>query len=152
MSLQAGVARYDISPRKPMFLLGYPHVPRTSTGIHDPLYATALFLSDGKRRILFVAVDVLMLSADVVRRCRLEISRKTGIAGQSILISATHTHSAPVTIELLAFRDDPVVPAIDQEYLDAVCHGIVAAAVSARFGAVDACAALTERVGRGGGR
>ncbi len=36
-SLRAGAARRDISPRKPMFLVGYPHVARTSTGIHDPI-------------------------------------------------------------------------------------------------------------------
>jgi neutral ceramidase len=151
MPLTAGVARRDISPTKPMFLLGYPHVPRISSGIHDPLFAAALYLSDGAHSIMFVAVDVLMLPADVVRRCRAVISRACGIPAASILISATHTHSAPVTIELLAFHDDPVVPGIDDEYMDLVCRGICDAAAEAQATAVDAEAALTVASGAGVG-
>ena len=44
MSLSAGVAVRDISPRQPIFLAGYPHLSRDSTGIHDPLLASALCL------------------------------------------------------------------------------------------------------------
>ena len=53
MNLQAGVAIRDLSPRKPLFLVGYPHMPRTSTGMHDALLASALFLSDGKDVYLY---------------------------------------------------------------------------------------------------
>ena len=35
MTLKAGTAVIDISPEKPMFLVGYPHVERTSEGIHE---------------------------------------------------------------------------------------------------------------------
>jgi hypothetical protein len=58
MSLRAGVAVRDISPRKPMFLVGYPHVQRISTGLHDPLLASALHLSDGATYLLLIGVDI----------------------------------------------------------------------------------------------
>ena len=61
--IKVGVARTDISPRKPMFLLGYPHVPRTSTGMHDPLYASALTIHDGSNGIVFGASGAQVLSA-----------------------------------------------------------------------------------------
>ena len=154
MALKAGVGKSDISPEKPLFLLGYPHVPRTSTGIHDPLFASALYLHDGSNGVMLVAVDVLMLSYDTVGQCRTQIGQATGLPIESILISTTHTHSAPVTIELLAFRSDPVVPPVDPEYLDSVCQGIIGAATEAYSQAVPACAAVTtaNAVGVGGNR
>jgi neutral ceramidase len=137
-----------------MFLLGYPHVARISTGIHDPIFASALCMQNESEGILFVAVDVLMLSSGTVDQCRARISQATGIPPQNILISATHTHSAPVAVELLAFRDDPVVPPIDPGYLDVVCQGIVDAATEAHARAVYARAAVTtaSAVGVGGNR
>ena len=43
----AGASETDISPKTSQFLIGYPHVKRYSTGIHDPLMSSALYLSDG---------------------------------------------------------------------------------------------------------
>ncbi|MCP4166058.1 MAG: hypothetical protein GY759_09220 [Chloroflexi bacterium] len=151
MTLEAGAAYQEITPQKPMFLFGYPHVTRTSTGVHDPLYASALYLHDGIDAILFVAVDVLMLSHDTVRRCRAEISQATAVPEGNILISTTHTHSAPPTIEILAFRDDPVVPPIDQSYMERVCQGIITAASEAHQYAVPARAAATSAIAEGVG-
>jgi neutral ceramidase len=154
MSLCAGAATRDISPRKPMFLFGYPRVARVSTGVHDPLHASALYVTDGERAIMSIAVDVLMLSHDTVRRCRAAIRRATNVPPGNILISATHTHSAPVTVELLAFRGDPVVPPVDSSYLDLVCQAIIDAASEAYLQAEPAQAAVTTAtaVGVGGNR
>ena len=46
MTLNAGAAAHQISPPRGAALFGYPHVKRTSTGVHDPLLASALFLED----------------------------------------------------------------------------------------------------------
>lgn len=154
MSLLAGVGVRDISPRQPMFLFGYPHVSRMSTGVHDPLLATALCLLDGENAALFVSVDILMLSHHVLAACRAAIADQTGIPTEAILISTTHTHSAPVSIDLLAFRGDPVVPPADALYLASVSEAIVAAAVEAWNDAVPAEVAVTSACveGVGGNR
>ena len=151
MPLTAGAAQVDITPREPVFLFGYPHVPRVSTGVHDPLYAAALCLGDGARSIVLVAVDVLMLPPEVIRRCRDAIKAATGIPTSRVLISTTHTHSAPVTCDVLAFRDDPLVPAIDPAYLDLVSDGIVNAAVRAWREARPARLAVTRGYAQGVG-
>ena len=75
MTLWAGAAQRDISPDRPVYLTGYPKFERTSTGIHDPLLASALYLSDGETVLLFAAVDLLMLDSATVRRCRRKSSR-----------------------------------------------------------------------------
>lgn len=151
VTLTAGIACKEITPPKSMFLYGYPHVPRTSTGVHDPLYAAALYLDDGEHAIVFVSVDVLMISHHTVRECRSAISRAAGIPEKNILISATHTHSAPVTIDILAFRDDPVVPPTDPEYLEIVRQGIIDAAIEAQAQAVPARVAITSAMAEGVG-
>ena len=45
--LYAGSAIIDVTPQKPLFLHGYPHVERISEGVHDPLYASALIIDNG---------------------------------------------------------------------------------------------------------
>ncbi len=155
MSLRAGVARRDISPVGPVFLVGYPHVPRPSEGIHDPLYASALALrqSDGTG-ILLIAVDVLFIERDSADRCRRAISVAVGVAEDAVLISATHTHSGPVTFAYLAMSADPVVPPPDPAYMARFEAAIVDAAVAAWRGAVPARLAVTSAraEGLGGNR
>jgi neutral ceramidase len=129
--LKAGTGRVDVSPRASMFLWGYPHVVRMSTGIHDPLYATALCLDDGSRRVVSIAVDILYVGAALVDDCRRRIAARTGIPGSHVLISATHTHSAPVTCMILAMIGDPVVPDADPAYVARLADGIVRAACDA---------------------
>jgi neutral ceramidase len=115
--LKAGAAQADISPTRPMFLYGYPHVPRLSTGVHDPLRAAALYLGNGQEGLLLIAVDILFVSHDSAARCRAALTAQTGVPQSHILISATHTHSGPVTADYLAFQGDPVVPQTDPAYL-----------------------------------
>jgi hypothetical protein len=149
--LRVGTASRDISPLKPMFLVGYPHVPRISTGVHDPLLVSAICFDDGETSLLAVALDLLFVSAETVCEWRRAIEQAAGIPASRILISATHTHSGPITAELLAWRDDPVVPAIDPEYMAFLKHRVVEAAVTARQSAVPArlavTAAIAERLG-----
>lgn len=141
--MQAGVAVRDISPRKPMFLVGYPHVPRISTGIHDPLLASALYLSNGGTALLLISVDVLFISRESTEICRTAIAGACGMPASNILISATHTHSGPVTATMLAWKDDPVVPAPDAEYMELFHVGIVQAATAACQAARPAQLAVT---------
>lgn len=129
--LKAGAAITDISPVRPMFLYGYPHVPRLSTGVHDPLQAAALYLDSGRTELLVITLDILFISKESSERCRADLEAKTGIPAAQILISATHTHSGPVTADYLAFRSDPVVPKTDPVYLAHFESRIVEAGIAA---------------------
>jgi neutral ceramidase len=144
MSLLAGIARRSITPEKPLFLFGYPHTPRLSTGVHDPLYATALYLESTGVSALLVSIDVLMLSTAFMTACRQAIAGLTGIPLNSILISTTHTHSAPVTMDLLAFRGDSQVPPADRSYQALIHARVIEAALEARQQAAPAEVAFTR--------
>jgi neutral ceramidase len=115
--LRGGAAVRAITPNKEVFLYGYPHSPRQSTGIHDDLLCSALYLSGGDTACLFLANDLIFVGQDLVATVRSGISRQTGLAESNIAICATHTHSGPVTVNYLSNRADPIVPAADPRYL-----------------------------------
>ena len=127
MALSVGSGRVEVTPRKPLFLVGYPHVERISTGVHDPLYATALCLDDGGQAILLISVDIICLPHPFTGACREHLQEATGIPPEHILISCTHTHSGPVTQSMVSWNRDGVVPPPDEAYLDEVLEGIVGA-------------------------
>ncbi len=130
-TLKAGAATVDVTPSKPCFLYGYPHVPRTSTGVHDPLLAAALVLESGAQSCAFIAADVIFVNKAITQRVRARIAQATGLREETICISATHTHSGPVTVQYLSNETDPVVPPVDGEYLSLLEDGLVAAGVQA---------------------
>lgn len=129
--LEAAFARREITPQKPVQLVGYPHVERISTGVHDPLYASAVVLRNGASAVAVVSFDLIFVEPDWTRKCREEITRTTGIPAENILLHATHTHSGPVTLDFLSFKADLVVPPPDQEYLQSVREQAVAAVTEA---------------------
>ncbi len=129
--LMAGAATVDVTPDEPHFLFGYPHVARRSTGVHDPLLASALFLSDGETAALFVAVDAIFVPKDLAARARRRIGDSIGVPTANVMTTATHTHSGPVTVKYLSNESDPVVPDPDPRFLQQMEDGIVAAAIAA---------------------
>ncbi|MCX7018278.1 MAG: neutral/alkaline non-lysosomal ceramidase N-terminal domain-containing protein [bacterium] len=127
----AGSAVRDITPEKPLFLFGYPHVQRVSEGVHDPLLSSALYMSDGVQSALFSANDIIFVPQDVARKARRRIADATGVSEPSILISATHTHSGPVTVSYVSNMLDPAVPRPDLDYLSLLEERIVESCVAA---------------------
>ena len=129
--IRAGASEIVISPETSQFLHGYPHIKRYSTGVHDDLYSSALFLDDGKTEILFVSNDLLFVDKRMSMEIREAIFQETGIPALNIMITATHTHSGPVMINYASSLNDPVVPKADTAYLDFVREKMISAAVSA---------------------
>ncbi len=122
-NIQAGSAIIDVTPEKPMSLHGYPHVERTSVGIHDSLYASALVIDNGEMQIGFCAVDVVFISREIAVKVRSRVHEQTGIPEQNLMISASHTHSGPVTFSDIFY--DPVVPKADPEYISYLTNKLV---------------------------
>lgn len=131
MTLQAGSAQIEITPKDSQFLFGYPHVERYSTGVHDKLWSSSLYLSDGKTDCLFIANDIIFVGKDNVANARKRINEQTGIAAENIMITATHTHSGPNTVDYISNNADPSVPKADQNYVQFMEDCIVESAVKA---------------------
>src|SRR4051812_16160180 len=113
MQISAGAAAAEITPKVSIFLAGYPHVRRYSTGVHDALWSSALCLESGGTRVLIVGNDIIYLSKLSVMRVRRRIAHQTGVPAENILISATHTHSGPKMLDPIATEADEAVPKAD---------------------------------------
>lgn len=130
-SYRAGAAAFDITPAGSMFLFGYPHVSRYSTGVHDPLLSSALCLDDGRQAAMFVANDIIFVPRASALRVRQKLTDLTGVPPENIMLSATHTHSGPLTVDYISNRNDPVVPPVDADYLAQMENGMIRAGLVA---------------------
>ena len=126
-----GSAESDLTPDRSVFLYGYPHAQRMSSGIHDRLLSSAIYLSDNTSAAIFVANDIIWVPRNIVQNARQRISRNTGVPAGHIMITASHTHSGPVVSRMLSNQDDPYVPDPDPQYLTQLEDAIVAAATNA---------------------
>lgn len=145
--LFAGAAIIDVTPQKPMFLHGYPHVERTSEGIHDPLFASAMIIDDGKNQIGLCAVDVIFITKQITSRVREQVQKVTGIKGENLMISASHTHSGPVIFSDIFY--DPVVPRADPKYITYLVNKIVKVYIEAFHNKRESKIAITTADGSG---
>ena len=134
-TLISGAASVEITPKDSQFLYGYPHVERHSTGVHDPLMSSALYLSDGQTQVLFVANDIIYVPKSSARRIRDRIAQRTSVPARNVMITATHTHSGPITVRGVSGEADPVVPPADPAYVQYMEEQIVEAATRACQGA-----------------
>jgi hypothetical protein len=145
--LTAGYARVCISPVVGMPLAGFAARAGVCEGVHDDLFARALVLDNGRRALALVSLDLLAVPAAFVGRVRQAIAARTPLAPDTIMVSATHTHAAPVTISTFFNPGE----SLDPSYMDRLALAIedsVAEAWAARVPAqVGAGAGSVEDVG-----
>lgn len=102
--LVAGAATVSITPERPVALWGQMHT-RISTGVASPVTATVLVLesSDGggsPGATTFVACDVVAIPDEALEAIRTRVTAAIpGYPVERIVVSATHTHTAPVLLE-----------------------------------------------------
>ena len=112
-TFKVGTARSDMTPAKRVPLQGQFDL-RLSRGIDTPLAAHAVALEsvEGESQLdtmIFVSVDVCFISDDLQGAVRKKVAEKdTSINVNKIVMSATHTHTAP-TMSL----DAPKLPVSD---------------------------------------
>lgn len=136
--MYAGASIRDITSPIGVQLAGYPHVRRLASGTHDPLLASALFLSTGSSNVFLCSLDLLMVNTPVARQMRRRVSHALHIPECCVLISCTHTHSGPVSLDYLPWRGDPAMPVPDPNYLLQVETRVIEAALEAKATAAPA--------------
>lgn len=93
--LRAGAYAADITPREwPVRIIGGFEQPLAHSA-HDPLHARALVLDDGSSSVAIVVVDSCYLPRALYDRAKARAEKATGIPAGHMLMSATHSHSAP---------------------------------------------------------
>jgi len=79
------------------------------TNVHDQLHARAIVLDDGVTRLAIVVADSCMIYRETFDAAKQLLQERTGLPASNILMSATHTHSAPAAVSI--FQSDA-----DKEY------------------------------------
>ncbi len=92
--MKVGFSRIDITPPLGTLIRGHP-VSLPAQGVESNLYATAMYLNDGKTEVVFVSCDVVSVPNDMVRKIETDAAGATGIPTDNIIVCATHTHSGP---------------------------------------------------------
>src|SRR5215475_1642900 len=93
---KAGAARRDVTPREPTPMWGYGDRHATlSVGTLDPLYADALVIQAGDRKLAVVGLDLGRSPAEAsLQRIRQRIKSEAGV--EYSFIAGSHTHHGPV--------------------------------------------------------
>lgn len=98
-SFRVGFARIDITPTRPMPMWGYgARHDALSTGVRDPLYAKAVVIDVGDRKLALMGLDLgRSPRPEMMERIHQAVASASGIT--HMMLSGSHTHHGPV-IEL----------------------------------------------------
>jgi len=103
---RAGACAIDVAPATFPVLVNGGFLQNRATRINDPVRARCVVLDDGATRLAIVVVDICMMPRELLDRAKELAREKTGIPIGRMLISATHTHSAPAAMGALGCPAD----------------------------------------------
>jgi hypothetical protein len=89
--LMAGTAEVDISPTVTPFQLR----SGPSDLVHDPLHVRAVAFQNGKGRAVIALMDAIGVGREMTDEAKVIAAEKTGWKPEEMLVSGTHTHTAP---------------------------------------------------------
>lgn len=145
-SLHVGVSEVDITPPAGFPMAGYYH-ERLADGTIDPLKAKAIVFRDGNTEAAFVVCDLIGIATDLSQAIRQRASAKTGIAASNIVISATHSHTAPDYMKALYLKlgnegQEPLRAAFIDKLIGGPVEAIAGAHAAAKPAALESGSAI----------
>jgi hypothetical protein len=87
-TFRVGAAKVDITPTP-------TELPKQYLGVLDQLYARAIVIDNGHTSAALITLDAGAIPNDLANHVRTKIEKELGIPAVNVLITATHTHSAP---------------------------------------------------------
>ena len=125
--MKAGFHEIDITPRVGVGLSGFgPFLNRMSSAVRDPLKArAAAFELDGTTAIM-VSCDLIGLTRELIDTVKNDVSKRTGIPTDHVMIQCTHTHSGPNTGGYVGWGniDEPYLTLLPGRIANACCGAV----------------------------
>jgi hypothetical protein len=103
---RAGAHAIDITPEQMPVIVNGGFTERSANRVTDRLHARCLVLDDGTTRLAIAVVDNCLIPQPLIDEAKRLASQATGIPEKQMLVSATHTHSAPAAVAILGSRAD----------------------------------------------
>jgi neutral ceramidase len=113
--IRAGFCEIGITPDKAIIMSGYGNRKDPFKGIHDSIYAQAMYLSQGDEEVLLITSDLIGHSHHHVNMLKGMIQKETGIPGDKIFVTAVHNHGGPVNG---TYRPAEKLPDDVKDYVD----------------------------------
>ncbi|MFH1922793.1 MAG: LamG domain-containing protein [Planctomycetota bacterium] len=119
--LKAGAAVVDVTPPQLPVLVNGGMITRSAESVKAPVNARAIVLDDGKERLGIVVVDSCMMPRPLLDEAKSLAAQQTKIRADRMLISASHSHSAPASMGCLGTEADPnYVPFLREKLAEAL--------------------------------
>ena len=99
---RVGAAKVDITPTA-------SELPKQDLGVLDKLYARAIVIDNGHTSAALITLDAGAIPTPLWKNVSERMEKELGIPAVNVLITATHTHSAP-----MAMGSRPPAPAGQQ--------------------------------------
>lgn len=151
-----GTAKIEITPP-----VGFPMAAyggRRSKGVHDPIMARAIAISDSRETIVLVSVELLAVTDDFYSAVYRNVRGAIPLPEDDFMIAATHTHSGPGSLgkrfwESLAAG--PYNDGIFEMTTDRVAQAVIRAyrhlqPAAIEYGRIDAGDRILNRMIKGG--
>ena len=114
-SLKAGAAKIDVTPAEGELPKTYHgHEDRRYEGILDRLYARAIVVDNGTTSAALITLDAGSIPDELWQTVSRRVEAGLGIPAKNVLLTATHSHSAP------ADPDPGAVLALAQKVFESV--------------------------------
>ena len=149
--MDAGAARIDITPDRPICMAGYSARTAHSEGIYHSLYAKALVVEENGVRGVVLTTDLIGFDDFTCEAVKTGIGEALGLRPENILLTASHTHTGPE----MRLGSHKYVDEFDEEYARALVDKLVAVAaqaadelepVTVRFGTVSCTLGVNRRL------
>ena len=124
--VKLGVSRVNITPAQPVIMSGYDARKTPSTGVHDSLFASALYFAGAANKALLISADMIGFPFATIDSVKAMISVKAGLPPNNIMIIATHDHGGPAI-----HTYEPELPKTNEDYIEMLKEKLVTLAIEA---------------------
>lgn len=104
---RAGSVAMDVTPTSFPVIVNGGFLSKTADKVHDRLHVRWLVLDDGRTRVALGVLDTCVIPGEFADEVKARARKLTGIPADRIMLSATHTHSAPSLMQCLGTPPDP---------------------------------------------
>lgn len=115
--MKVGFAKEEIIFKENIDLIGFVDRRTGAKGIHDKLFVKCLIIEN----CVFITCDLLALANDFCEKVRFNL-KKNGC--EVVIISCTHTHSAPaaVNVKTIQLFDEEFLNILEESIYNVFCH------------------------------
>ena len=119
--LMVGAAVVDITPNQMPVLVNGGMLSRTADEIRTRINARAIVIANDDERIALVVLDSCMVPKEVLDAAKQIASKRSKIKPNRMMVSATHTHTAPSSFGALGTNADPTyVPLLREKIAESI--------------------------------